>query len=320
MNKVMKAKIYAAKADMSQAEWVESRKKGIGGSDAAAIAGLNPYKSAYTVYADKLGLLPEQPDNERMRQGRDLEEYVVRRFREDMEEKGTPKKTKNCNYILQHPQYPWMLANVDRLIVGEDAGLECKTTSVLNLRRFNGEDFPEEYYVQCMHYMAVTGAARWYLGVLILNQGYQTYTIERDEQEIESLIRLEERFWNENVLKQQEPAPDGSDRTGEAILSLYPSADESEIDLSLYDDDIERYMALSAEIKDRKRKQQEIKQRIQAYMKDAGRGRACGYAVKWANVESARLDSEALCAENPEVYRQYLRPTVTRRFSITEIQ
>lgn len=320
MNKVMKAKIYAAKADMTQAEWVESRKNGIGGSDAAAIAGLNPYKSAYTVYADKLGLLPEQPDNERMRQGRDLEEYVARRFREDMDEKGTPKKTKNCNYILQHPKYPWMLANVDRLIVGENAGLECKTTSVLNLRRFNGENFPEEYYVQCMHYMAVTGAERWYLGVLILNQGYQTYTIERDEQEIESLIRLEERFWNENVLKQQEPDPDGSDRTGEAILSLYPSADESEIDLSLYDDDIERYMALGAEIKDRERKQQEIKQRIQAYMKDAGRGRACGYAVKWANVESARLDSKALCAENPEVYRQYLKPTVTRPFRITEIQ
>lgn len=320
MNKVMKAKIYAAKADMSQAEWVDSRKNGIGGSDAAAIAGLNPYKSAYTVYADKLGLLPEQPDNERMRQGRDLEEYVARRFREDMEEKGTPKKTKNCNYILQHPQYPWMLANVDRLIVGENAGLECKTTSVLNLRRFNGEDFPEEYYVQCMHYMAVTGAARWYLGVLILNQGYQTYTIERDEQEIESLIRLEERFWNENVLKQQEPAPDGSDITGEAILSLYPSADESEIDLSLYDDDIEQYMALSAEIKDRERKQQEIKQRIQAYMKDAGRGRACGYAVKWANVERNDFDKTTFRAENPEVYRQYLRPTVTRRFSITEIQ
>lgn len=320
MNKVMKANVYAAKADMTQAAWLESRKKGIGGSDAAAIVGLTPYKSAYTVYADKLGLLPEQPDNERMRQGRDLEEYVARRFREDMEEKGTPKKTKNCNYILQHPKYPWLLANVDRLIVGENAGLECKTTSVLNLKRFHGEDFPEEYYVQCMHYMAVTGAERWYLGVLIALNDYRTFVIQRDEQEIESLIRLEERFWNENVLKQKEPAPDGSDRTGKAILSLYPSADESEIDLSLYDEEIERYMTLNAEIKDRERKQQEIKQRIQAYMKDAGSGRTSGYAVKWSNVESARLDSKSLRAENPEVYQQYLKPTVTRRFSITEIQ
>lgn len=149
--KVMQANVYAAKSDMTQEAWLASRRKGIGGSDAAAIIGLNPYKSAYAVYMDKIGLAPEQEDNERMRQGRDLEEYVARRFREHCEEIGTPKKTKNCNYILQHPKYPWMLANVDRLIVGENAGLECKTTSVLNLKRFKNGEYPQEYYVQCVH-------------------------------------------------------------------------------------------------------------------------------------------------------------------------
>lgn len=320
MNKVMKAKVYAEKAGMTQADWLASRRNGIGGSDAAAIAGLNPYRSAYAVYMDKVGLAPEQPDNERMRQGRDLEEYVAKRFREHCEEIGTPKKTKNCNYILQHPKYPWMLANVDRLIVGENAGLECKTTSVLNLKRFHGNEYPIEYYVQCMHYMAVTGADRWYLGVLILNQGFETYTIERDEGEVESLIRLEKEFWENNVLARQEPSPDGRIRTGELIKDLYPvGRDEEQIDVSLYDDEIERYMKLAAEIKEREFEQEKIKQNVQAFMKEAELGLSGRFKVAWRSTESARLDGKALKAEMPDVYEKFVKPSVSRRFTISEI-
>lgn len=317
MNKIMQAKIYASKANMTQEAWLESRRHGIGGSDAAGIMGLHPYKSAYQVYLDKLGELPEQPDNEQMRQGRDFEEYVAKRFTED-----TGKKVRNCNYILQHPKYPFMLANVDRLIVGENAGLESKTTSVLNLRRFKGGVYPEEYYVQCVHYLAVTGADRWYLGVLILNKGYTTYTIERDEalEDMEKLIASEQVFWEQNVLAGVEPVPDGSARTGEAIQGQYPEADDgTDIDLSLYDADIERYMTLNGEIKAREREQDEIKQRIQLYMKDAAKGHATGYRVSWGNVQSSRLDSKALKAGNPEIYAQYVKDTATRRFQITEI-
>lgn len=317
MNKIMQAQVYASKVGMTQEAWLESRRHGIGGSDAAGIMGLHPYKSAYQVYLDKLGELPEQPDNEQMRQGRDFEEYVAKRFTED-----TGKKVRNCNYILQHPKYPFMLANVDRLIVGENAGLECKTTSVLNLRRFKGGVYPEEYYVQCVHYLAVTGADRWYLGVLILNKGYTTYTIEREEalEDMEKLIASEKAFWEQNVLAGMEPVPDGSARTEEAIQGQYPEADEgTDIDLSLYDADIERYMALNGEIKAREREQDEIKQKIQLYMKDAAKGHATGYRVSWGNVQLSRLDSKALKAGNPEIYAQYVKDTATRRFQITEI-
>ena len=156
--KILQAEVLADRKKLSETEWLEVRRKGIGGSDAGAIAGLNPFKSAYSVYCDKLNLSPEQEDNEAMRQGRDFEEYVAMRFSEE-----SGKKVKKCNYILRHSVYPFMLADVDRLVVGENAGLECKTTNVFNKTNYEEGEIPLSHYVQCVHYMAVTGADRWYL-------------------------------------------------------------------------------------------------------------------------------------------------------------
>lgn len=147
---------------MTREEWLSERRKGLGGSDAAAILGMNPYRSPLAVYMDKIGIAPEILDNEAIRQGRDLEQYVAERFCED-----TGRKVRRCNRILQHPEYPWMLANIDRDVVGEDAGLECKTTSPYNKTPFDQGDVPAPYYWQCQHYMAVTGAKSWYLAVLV---------------------------------------------------------------------------------------------------------------------------------------------------------
>ena len=148
----MSAEVLVNTKDMERQEWLEWRRKGIGGSDAAAILGLNPYCSPFDVYLDKIGAKEEQPDNEAMRQGRDFEDYVAMRFTE-----ATGKKVRRRNAVLQHPEYPFILGNIDRLVVGEHAGLECKTTSVLNKAKFNQGEFPDTYYVQCMHYMPVTG-------------------------------------------------------------------------------------------------------------------------------------------------------------------
>lgn len=67
---------------MEQAEWLRYRKKGIGGSDAGAVCGLNPYRSAMDVYLDKISADTEEIDNEAMRQGREFEDYIARRFME----------------------------------------------------------------------------------------------------------------------------------------------------------------------------------------------------------------------------------------------
>lgn len=96
--------------------------------------------------------------------------------------------------MLRNPAYPFAHANIDRKVTGERAGLECKTTSIMNLKKFKNGEYPENYYAQCVHYLAVTGFDRWYLAVLILNQGFYTFTVERDEDEINTLMKVEKSF------------------------------------------------------------------------------------------------------------------------------
>ena len=312
----MQAITVATLSNLTHDEWLKLRKKGIGGSDAAAILGLDRYRSAFDVYADKLGLKSDEPDNEAMRQGRDLEDYVVKRF-----EEATGKKTRRRNSILQHPEYNWLIGDIDRWVVGENAGLEAKTTSVLNRAKFSQGEYPPSYYVQCVHYMALTGAERWYLAVLVLNKAFHVFTIERDDDEIKALIEAEKHFWEDHVLKQIPPTPDGSESTQEVIKSLFPEAKQREsIALFGYEDKIGKYLELDAQIKELERQQEALKQELQLALKDAEVGQAQGYIVEWKNQTRQTLDTNRLKKEKPEVYSEYLKPAQTIRvFKIKEV-
>jgi len=302
--------------DMPRDEWLELRRQGLGGSDAAAIVGLDRYRSAFDVYADKLGLRPEIPDNEAMRQGRDLEDYVAERFCE-----ATGKKVRRRNAILQHPEYEFMTANIDRWVVGENAGMEAKTTSVLNRHKFSQGEFPPNYYVQCMHYMAVTGADRWYLAVLVLNKSFHVFTIERDEAEIQALIAAEKDFWENHVLKQIPPTPDGSESTSELLKQMFPEARERE-EVALYghEEKIQQYLELDARVKELTQERDAIKQELQLALADAEIGRAQGYVVEWKNQTRQTLDTQKLKKEQAEIYQKYLKPAQTVRvFKIKEV-
>lgn len=114
---------------MSREEWLAERRKSLGGSDMGAVLGLNKYRSPYAVWAEKTGLIGEAPDNEAMRQGRDLEEYVACRF-----EEASDKVVRRVNYILRNDDAPHLHANIDRRILKESAGLECKTASALSMK------------------------------------------------------------------------------------------------------------------------------------------------------------------------------------------
>ncbi len=312
----MTAVELAKTLDMPREEWLVLRRKGIGGSDAAAIVGLDRYRSPFDVYADKLGLKPEIPDNEAMRQGRDLEQYVAERFME-----ATGKRVRRRNAMLQHPEYPFMIADIDRWIVGENAGLECKTTSVLNRAKFSQGEFPPNYYVQCVHYMAVTGAERWYLAVLVLNKAFHVFTIERDEAEIQALIAAEKDFWENHVMKQIPPALDGSEVTSEIIKQLFPEAREAtETALFGYEGKIQQYLELDTKVKELECERDKLKQELQLAMADAEIGRAQGYIVEWKNQTRQTIDTQRLKKEQAEIYNKYLKaPQTVRMFKIKEV-
>lgn len=309
----MKAKVLIQTLNLDNDQWLEYRKKGIGGSDAAAIAGLNPYKSAISVYIDKTEPKTEYIDSERMRIGRDLEDYVAKRF-EDL----TGKKVRKRNAILQHPEHEWMLANVDRLIVGESAGLECKVTNSYAKKDWD-EAIPPMYELQCHHYMAVTGLEKWYIAALIGNEAVAIHEIKRDEDLINHLISIEKDFYENHILKREMPAPDGSKDATDLIKSMYPQSDENEtvvIEGKKYEEILKRYDEISEILKTLEKEQELIKQDIQMEMKEAEKAIILGRTVTWKTVESNRFDSKKLKAELPLVYEKFINKSSSRRFQI----
>lgn len=299
--------------NMTHDEWLCERRKAIGGSEAATIIGLNPWSSPFTVWADKLGKLPPKEDNEAMRIGRDLENYVAQRFTEQ-----TGKKVRRENAILRNPKLPFAHANVDRMIVGEDAGLECKTTSVLNEKRFKNGAFPDNYYVQCVHYMMVTGCKKWYLAVLVLGKEFRVYEIERDEEEIAALARSEAEFWG--YVEQQTPPPaDGTDSTSETITAIYPDSTEETVGLSLYERDLREYMSLSAQIKALEARKNEVANKVKAYMNTAGKGESESYKVSFASAEKSTFDAKRFALEHKNInLDSYYKKSKYRTFKVTE--
>ena len=300
--------------NMSRDEWLGHRQKSIGGSDAASILGLNQYTSPYSVWAEKLGKLPPKDDNEAMRQGRDLEFYVAERFCE-----ATGKKVRRENNILINPDYPYAHANVDRMVVGEDAGLECKTTSSLNLKNFKNGAFPDNYYVQCVHYMMVTGCKKWYLAVLVLNRDFLTFEIERDEEEIEALARSEEEFWK-LVESKTAPIADGSASTTNTINTIFPYGDGENVSLFGFDSDLDTYIALTRQIKELEAMKDEAANKVKAFLGDSSAGETNRHRVSWKSLSRSTFDSKAFAKDHPEIdLTGYYKTSSYRTFKVTEI-
>ena len=230
--------------NMSREEWLKLRKSGIGGSDAGAICGLNPYASPMSVYRDKTSEDLSDLDSETMRQGRDLEDYVAHRFME-----ATGLKVRRSNMMYRCEEHPFMIADVDRLIVGEDAGLECKTANAYNADKWKDGDVPLHYLMQCCHYMAVTGRSAWYIAVVILGQEFKYARIDRDDDLIAKLIAIEEAFWNQHVIPRIIPAPDGSKACDEVLEQYFHRAKKaSAIPLIGFDEKLNRRSELLGQI------------------------------------------------------------------------
>ena len=312
-----KPRVFADTKDMSREEWLEQRKKGIGGSDASSIMGLNPYSSPLKVYLDKIGKGEDKVTTEAMRQGTDLEQYVAERFCEE-----TGLQVRRCNQILQHPKYDWMLANVDRLIVGHNAGLECKTTSPYSKFKFDEGEINPHYYWQSIHYLAVTGADVWYVAVLVLGKAFHVFEIRRDESAIRQLIDAEKEFWEEHVLKKDPPLPTGSEVDDEAVAAVYPEGDDAEEDAELFD--IENILDLrNLTLKRREEIDAEIReydQQIKMAMGKHVHGYTNKWKVNWSNTSTSRVDAKLLKEKYPEIAAEVTKTTTGRRFSVSRLR
>lgn len=297
--------------NLDKTEWLKYRKQGIGGSDAGAVCGLNPYRTAMQVYHDKTSDEIEEIDNEAMRQGREFEDYVARRFME-----ATGKKVRRANYMFQDEEKPFMLADVDRMLVGENAGLECKTASPFMAEKWKDGKIPMSYQIQCHHYMSVCNAEAWYIAVLIYGREFKYYKIERDEQVITDLIQIEKDFWKNHVEKRILPEPDGSKLSDSVIAEYFKDTMAETIPLTGFDEKLKRRQELVEVMAHMDTEKKQIEQELKIYLGEAEQAENKYFRVMWKNVCSDRLDEKRLKEEQPEIYETYRKSISSRRFSV----
>lgn len=299
---------------ISHEEWLNYRKMGITGTDAGSIVGMNPYKSALQVFVDKTTDTIDNFDNEAMKQGRDLEEYVAQRFCE-----ATGKKVRRANAIYQSEEEPFMLADFDRLVVGEKAGLECKTVSPYLADKWKDGAIPLHYQLQIQHYLAVSGYDAWYLAALIFGREFIVHKIERDEELIQNLVKIEKRFWEQNVLAGVMPDPDGS-KVADAVLAKYFPVQEG-VRVSLtqqLDRQLRRREELVQLMEKLETEKNMIEQEVKKYLgtSEATEAENEHFLVRWRNVESARVDVERLRKEAPDIYERCKKTISSKRLTI----
>jgi putative phage-type endonuclease len=223
--------------------WLAERQTGIGGSDAAAALGLSPYKTPFELWLEKTGRAEAEnlDEVERVRFGNIMEAPIA-----DEYARRYGVKLRRRNQILRNPAYPWMLANVDRMIVDQRCGLECKNVDAYAYRMGDwGEpltdEVPEAYLLQCEHYLIVTGFDAWHLAACVGGNRLVTYIIRRDAALEEMIVEGEHAFW-QSVESGEAPEPDYAHPTTTVLLKkLYPGTDGSEI---AFDADIGQWHAV----------------------------------------------------------------------------
>lgn len=293
--------------EMPREEWLALRRHSIGGSDAGAVLGMSQFASPVTVYLDKTGMSKDKDTSEAMRQGTDLEEYAAQRWMEK-----TGKKVRRDNFMYQHDDYPFITANVDRDVIGENAGLECKTTNNYNSYDFEGGEVPAYYYAQCQHYMAVKGYDRMYLAVLVWGREFHALTVERNDDFIRDMIEKECDFWENYVEAKKMPAPDGSEATDDALKELWPQSNGMEIQDPKFDSDIREYRELGDAIKRLKEQQNEVKERLVIRLAEAEKGVGTDFYCTYKSSTRTSIDTKKLQADLPEIYNHYKKESTAR--------
>jgi len=304
-------------------DWLKVRKSGIGSSDAAAAVGLNPYKSQLELWLEKTGRDAEleKPDPSDTTHpvfwGTLLEPIVAAAYTQQ-----TGNRVCKINAVLQHPTVPFMLANLDREIVGmpDVQILECKTAGEFGSRLWR-DGVPEYVELQVQHQLAVTGKQAADVAVLLCGQSLQVFRIERDDALIGRLMELEAQFWR-YVETDTAPPADGSESADRALRCLFPKdagntvnfSDDRNLSATFAD-----LVTVRADIETREQLEAKLKQKIQLAMGDASRAVfETGSVTYKRSKDSNGVDLKRLLVDHPEMQQLYaFTKPGSRRFIIS---
>lgn len=298
----MYKKIFDSK-NATREEWLKARKLGLGGSDMAAVLGLSPWRSPIDVWLDKTSDTVEEKESEPMYWGNVLEEVVAQEFA-----KRSGYKVRNNNFTLQSEPYPYLLANIDREIVGLDAGLECKTANAFKANEWDGDNVPDAYYIQCQHYMAVTGKASWWIAALIGGNTFVYKEIKRNDEVIQAIIDTGAAFW-ELVESNTMPAPDDTKQCENALKKLYQKSNGQSVELPAnYGNMIIDYLEIKNQLSELETKKRGIENVMKDFLKDNERATYGEHFVSWKSTKPReKFDAKAFKDDYPELHKKYIK-------------
>lgn len=305
--------------NMSRAEWLSVRGNGIGSSDAAVAVGISPYKSPLELWLEKTGrqAAPDLSANDAVFWGTTLEHIIATVYAER-----TGAKVRKVNAVLQHPEYLFMLANLDRLVLHPTDGsgiLEVKTAGH-HSAQFWEEGVPDSYQCQVLHQLAVTGKQWCDVAVLIGGQDFRIYRVNRDDDKISDLILREEKFW-QCVVQDIQPAVDGSESSGRALVSMFPSDKGEVLDCNedtgmnkLFSD----YWSYRQQRETAEDQEELLKQQLQERLGFASGAVLSDARISWRkSKDSTTTDFKKLSEEHPDWVKSYEIPKPgTRRFVV----
>lgn len=304
--------------DLTREEWLQERMTGIGGSDAGTILGVNKWKSKTQLFFEKTNPeMIQEINNEFIYWGNMMEDVVADEFA-----RRTGKKVRRDNRMLRHPEHKFMMANLDRVVVGEKALLECKTTSQYNKEQWEDDNVPAQYLCQIQHYMAVTGYEKAYIAVLIGGNNFVWKEIPRDDELIEILIEAEKDFWENNVQSGVIPEIDGSEATSDFINYMYKDIDNEEIELGSEADTL---MKAIESIKEDIKEQQQLQKKYENQLKDSlghnTAGKTAAYLATWKQQTRRSIDKKALEEKyGKDVIDQFYKESEYRVLRIKQIK
>lgn len=267
-------------------EDIENRSGYIGGSDIGTIMGVNPWKSPYTLWAEKTGLV--QPDdisdNDAVWFGVKEEDIIAERFTMK-----TGLKVRKSNYAYGCLEFPFLKGHVDRLASKGKWGLEIKTTSSWNKTKYDEGEVPESHWWQCQFYMFVTGYDLWYLATKRDNRFYIT-KIARDEEAITRMLITCREFW-EHIQSGEPVEIDGSDSTKDTLEKMYPEDHQGEVvELEKQEDTLLALLEIGSQEKNLKDLKTKYQNEIKAVLGEAERGETGQFTVSWkANAKGSRV-------------------------------
>lgn len=301
-------------------DWLLQRRKSIGGSDISAILGFNKYRSPYQIWLDKTGQIEieDSEPSEAAHFGNILEQVVAEEFT-----RRTGIKVRNDNKMHFKKEKPYLSANIDRAVVGENAFLECKTASEWLRNEWTDEEIPTAYMLQIQHYMNILDYGYCYIAALIGGNKFIWKKVERDQELIDLVEARLTEFWEVNVQQNIAPAIDGSDATTDFINQRYHEEGSDELLLHKDTDEaLDTLEELKETIKQLETSKKAIENDLKKKLGEANANTAISpkRVITWKTIATNRLDTRKLKAEQPEVYEKYAKENSYRKLQIKGIE